>query len=574
MKNNVIQFKSNRVNTISELFKPFGNYVEEHYIPLGREGVNYVLYSPIVSDVVRLNPNNLYNSKYLEAVLGSEVIELYATRYDIATGEEEEDVQGLSQRIAEDCNDCDFTFEPGMTRGVGLYPTRSGFVMNMGKHGVFDESGYPVSRLHEGYLYTARSSGWAVDLSVKASRADFQVLKDAFSTFNFQNSLDADLVVGSVLSGIVGSALKTRPIVSFEAEAGSGKTLLLRCIATLLHKQSTARFSTPQNSAQILASIKNGSTGIILDEFEAKDYPTRTLTEVLGLFRSSFSADEDSGVVKATGGRKVTYRLSCPVFVGGINPPKFDEAMTSRSISFKLNQFFKKADVAYSNDEQVSSAVMEVSERIRSFMLQNFAVLRENARVVHGLLSGQGLASRLCDKWSTVIAGTMIFKEALCDNQVEVQNMLKALVELAVERETKKDEEFKVSEFETILLSVGVPIGGNSRRLGDLLNDWAQRGDQVDVTALKRSLETLGLNIVNIDGEPALAVAKAECFTVVSYAFKKAGMHRNVWHSVAKEIPGVIADKVVKFAKKPHRAFVFPIGQLLSEADESQEMTV
>lgn len=570
--NNVIQFKNSSAEAIGQLFKPFGNYVEEVYIPLGRDGLSYVFYSPIVSDVVKLSPNNLHNTKYLEAVLGLETIKANAWKFNIAKGTEEENIDSLSHEIAEDCNACDFVFDTGMIRGVGLYPTKNGFVLNLGKKGVFDYDGYPVSRFHDGYLYTAKSTGHFVDLDLEVNDADFRVLKDAFSTFNFQNPLDVYLVVGSVLSGIVGSALKTRPIVCFEAEAGSGKTLLLKCISTMLHKQFTARFSTPQNSAQILASIKNGSTGIIMDEFESKDYPSRTLTEVLGLFRSSFSADEDSGVVKATGGKKVTYRLSCPVFVGGISPPKFDEAMASRTINFKLNQFFGATESPYRNDEQVIAAVSSVSEKFRSFMLQNISVVCENASLIHECLAERGLSYRLCDKWCTVIAGAIMLKQALCDDQEEVEQTLMDLVELAVERETRKDEQFEVSEFETILLNLVVPIDGNSRRLGDLLHDWNLRGDQIDMTLLKRSLESLGLNIVNIGGEPSLAVAKAECFTVLSKAFKQAGMQRNVWHSIAKDMPGAIADKVVKFGKKPHRAFVFPIRQLLSETNDSHEI--
>lgn len=574
MKNNVYEFNNDRSEVTSSFFKPFGSYAEESYIALGRQGLSYLFYSPIVADVISLSPSNLRNRMFLEATFGIEFVRQHFKIFDIAKGEKVEDIQELSDRLAQECDSCSFTFDSTMVRGLGLYPTKSGFVINLGKRGVFDDRGYPIARFHQGYFYSAHNSAWNLDLGSVANQSDFGKLKDAFSTFNFETPLEVDLVIGAALTGMIGSALKTRPIVCFEAEAGSGKTLLLKCISTMLNKQTTARFSTPQNSAQILASIKNGSTGIVMDEFESKDYSTKTLTEVLGLFRSSFSADDDSGVVKATGGKRVSYRLSCPVFLGGINLPRFDEATGSRCIKLKLNRFYKRADVNCHSVDEVISAVEEVSDKLRAYMIGNFGYVRDVIGTVHDMLGGYELSSRQCDKWSTAIAGAVVYQECLNNKEFDSFDYICELIELAVAHEAGGAEEFEVSTFETVLLNIAVPIGGNTRQLGELLSDLRNHSDQIDMSLLKRSLENVGLNVVCSGGSTMLAVAKSDCFSVVSSAFKKAGMRKDVWHSTAKEMPGVIADKVVKFGKKPHRAFVFPIDQLLSEAEVLQEMTV
>lgn len=575
MKNNVNEYKNDQSEMTSTFFTPFGSYVEEAYIPLGRQGLSYLFYSPVISDVVSLSPANLRSRMFLEATFGIEFVRQNFKMFDIAKGEKVEDIQVLSDRLAQECDSCDVMFDNSMVRGLGLYPTKTGFVLNLGRRGVFDENGYPLPRFHQGYFYSAHNSSWNLDVDSIANQSDFYTLTDAFSTFNFESPLEVDIVIGAVLAGMIGSALNIRPIVCFEAEAGSGKTLLLKCISTMLHKQTTARFSTPQNSAQILASIKNGSTGIVMDEFESKDYSTKTLSEVLGLFRSSFSADDDSGVVKATGGKKVAYRLSCPVFLGGINLPKFDEATSSRCIKIKLNQFYKRLDAENPSRDEVYSAIEEVSDKLRSFMISNFAFVRDTIGMVHNMMGEYEMSSRQCDKWSVVIAGAVAYKQCLHNNEFDPLGYIVELINHAFEYEVGANASgVEASTFETILLNIAVPIGGNTRQLGDLLSDLRNHSDQIDMPLLKRSLESVGLNIVFPGGSPMLAVAKSECFSVVSSAFKKAGISRDEWHFSAKEMFGVIADKVVKFGKKPHRAFVFPIDRLLSEPHELLDIMV
>lgn len=560
MKNNNTIGSNNFAATLT-------SYVEEGgFIALGRQGLNYVIYSVLSGSVEVISHTQVSNPKFLRAALGSRFITENYTEYDESKGVREVNYTAITIDIEEKCADIDFEFSSSMVRGLGVHRTKDGeFIINLGRNGVFNTSGQPIPRFYKGNIYVARGVT-DLDLNSLASSNDFAMLKEVFSSFNFQSQMHAEVLVGSLVSGVVGSAMKNRPIISLEAEAGSGKTTLMRCVRTVLGQKTTKHLETMQNTAQVLASVKDGAKALLFDEFEAKDYSKEELKSLLSLMRASFSANEDSEIIRATGGKKVSYQISCPIYLAAITPPKFEASVTSRMITLKLAKFFKKQTSLFDSDAAVSAACEQIAPAIRAFVVQNLVVLEEFAVTAHKALTGEGYDSRTADKWAPVVAGAMLVEYGITASKAAAAEKMVFLLPVvaASENAKRQDEVFALTSLQSALLNAEFKIGASKRRLEDVIGGVIARDAESEMTASR--LESQGLRILDKgDGNFKLAISTAECFTAVKAVLVKAGVPAADWKTAIRKMTGVSSDVVVKFSGKAHRAFVLPVESLLEQ---------
>lgn len=559
--------KNNNTNGSNNFAANLTGYVEENgYIALGRQGLSYVIYSVLSGSVEVISHTQVSNPKFLRAALGTRYVTENYTQFNEAKGVREVNYDEITMDIEHNCSSMDLEFSSSIVRGLGVHRTKEGeFIINLGRRGVFNMAGQPIPRFYKGNIYVAKGVT-DLDTANMADANDFAMLKEIFSSFNFQSQMHAEVLIGSLISGIVGSAMKNRPIISLEAEAGSGKTTLMRCIRTVLGQKTTKHFETMQNTAQVLACVKDGTKAMLFDEFEAKDYSKEELKSLLSLMRASFSANEDSEIVRATGSKKSSIQINCPIYLAAITPPKFEASVTSRMITLKLAKFFKKGTSLFDTDAAVNAACEQASPAIRAFVVQNLVILEKFAVTAHKALTGEGYDSRTADKWSPVIAGAMLVEYGITASEAAAAEKLVFLLPVvaASENAKRQDEVFALVSLQSALLNAEFKVGATRHRLEDLIGGVIA-GDANSTMAASR-LEAQGIRILDKgDSTFKLAISTAECFTAVKAVLVKAGVPAMDWKNAIRKMTGVSSDVVVKFSGKAHRAFVLSVESLLEQ---------
>lgn len=111
-------------------------------------------------------------------------------------------------------------------------------------------------------------------------------------TFNWdRGELDARLILGWVMTAMVGGALRRRPVAFVPGEEGSGKSTLQELLRLLMNGALMSTSNTTQ--AGIYQKVRQDSVAIMVDEMADRE-DTRTVDKILELARIAYSGDNMS----------------------------------------------------------------------------------------------------------------------------------------------------------------------------------------------------------------------------------------------------------------------------------------
>lgn len=187
---------------------------------------------------------------------------------------------------------------------------------------------------HDGYLYTRQQSTidpWEQPLTPDESPA--RRILDDLRTWSWQRPyLDPILVLGWIVTALMGGALRARPIIFTTGGAGVGKSRLHELVRSALDNVVITSVNT--TAAGIYQRVKNDSRPVMVDELENKAGSGRA-EAVIELARVAYTGGDIS-----RGGQDheaTTFTARNSFFFSAIIPPPMGAQDKSRMAILNLN---------------------------------------------------------------------------------------------------------------------------------------------------------------------------------------------------------------------------------------------
>jgi len=420
---------------------------------------------------------------------------------------------------------------------------------------------------HGDFVYAkgeAQPRPWPDRVAAKAMAP----LLEGFATFAWKRGeLDAMLLLGWCVAGILGGALKWRPLVWVTGDKGTGKSTLHEMIehlfgGALVHASDTS-------AAGIYQALKFSSCPVTIDEMEAAE-DNRRAQMVIQLARQA-----SSGGLVLRGGQDhsgVEFIARSPfLFSSILRPPLLAQDM-SRMALLELDEW---KGTSHGLD---ADALHALGRKLRRRILDAWPGWEERLERWRQGVKGAGHNDRTADQFGTLLAGADL---ALHDRVPHADNVDEAIARYGLEHLAEQADD--LPDWQKMLdhvLTVPTDIPRSGRRVNaaQLLElrlartVTATETDAAQRDAAERDLESIGLKALRKEGLWWLAVANnhqglARLFETPtrSHWAGRSGTV-GVWVQAARRVPGAIWDnQVLRFNGAPVRVTLIPLARVLPD---------
>lgn len=350
---------------------------------------------------------------------------------------------------------------------------------------------------HQGSLYTVQPSitkPWMSPVAREESPA-VQLLAD-FKTWSWERDyLDPVLLVGWLVTALMGGALKWRPIIFTTGGAGVGKSTLHGIIEAVMGSAVMATADT--TAAGIYQNIKQDSTGVIVDEFEAsanmaKRQPVIDLARIAASGSSMFRGGADH-----TG---TSFEVRCSFFFSAINVPQLNTADKSRMVILNLGKLASSSEAGrefvYSSDQgrMLLRQVMDGYKYFRETLLPDWKQMLHKA----------DFNQRQVDTYGTLLAAAelVLGPEAMEDAGLPTTDPIAVGELIAAATKTEREEQLpnwqRCLEY---LLDSPIELYRNGERptVGGLISELqaTEQNPGIAIDVVRKSLSLAGLGLLD-----------------------------------------------------------------------------
>ena len=174
-------------------------------------------------------------------------------------------------------------------------------------------------------------------------KVDVKALCNNVSSFCWSNKMYGRLLVGWLLSAPFCGALPFRPHMWITGASSSGKSWVLKNVATPLLGNNACYFTGDSSEAGIRSALKYDAVPIVLDEFESEDIEAkRKRKRILELLRQT-SSDSDATIVKGTAdGSANVFKIVTSALLCSVRSGLDFEANRNRFIQLSFDQSKQK----------------------------------------------------------------------------------------------------------------------------------------------------------------------------------------------------------------------------------------
>jgi len=362
-------------------------------------------------------------------------------------------------------------------------------------------------RMHGGHLYTRMShtfEPWAQP--VEAHESPAQRILDYLRSWSWSRPyIDPVLVLGWLVTSLMGGALKARPVVFTTGGAGVGKSTLHELIKGVL---SNALFATVDTTAAgIYQHVKQDSLPVLVDEIEAKAGSNKAQS-VIELARVAYTGGE-----VARGGQDhdgTTFTMRSSFFMSAINPPPMMPQDVTRTALLNLEPLAehvsaKPADMEiHDNDgRMLLRQIMDGWDEFKELMQDYWEALHAHE-----------LDSRAIDTYGTLMAAAQLVvgKEGLERAGLDVSDV-KRLGEIvasatAVQRSQELQNWHRCLN-RLMQSQIDKYVGGDRDTVGTCLDNL--RADEWDLKSTRSRLYGMNCSVgqkKQIGGQYLLAIPK------------------------------------------------------------------
>lgn len=396
-----------------------------------------------------------------------------------------------------------------------------------------------------------------------------QKLVDALGTWNWKRTCDATLLLGWIVCGIMGGALKWRPLMWITGDKGTGKSTLHQLIEGLLG--NTLIKASDTTAAGIHQALKFSSRPVALDEMEAQE-DNRKAQMVIQLARQS-----SSGGTVRRGGQDHTAEefIACSAFLFSsiLRPPMLGQDL-SRQALLELDAW---SGTRHGLDED---ALHLLGRKLRRRILDGWPKWEERLERWRQGLKRVGHSDRAADQFGALLAGADM---ALTDRMPHADNVDEAVKAFGLEHLAEQSDD--VHDWQKLLDHLATtPVEFPSRRRGNAAHLMEIQTGRVAIgdnpapaiEAAARDLEAIGLKLAHYDGDGDvprgwwLAIANShqglarvfETPTRSHWAGRSGTV--GVWVQAARRVPGAIwAGQVLRFNGVSMRVTLVPLALVL-----------
>lgn len=361
----------------------------------------------------QLNATTIHSPPQLKSIFGAKAVDEYCQAQGYVKPRGKTDYEKLGDEIIDKCQDeGDFNVDQKV-RPKGVYETtpfcKGDFaIVNEGNGNIYSSpSMTPIPVFCDGYVYTDNGS-LAFNSETKAAGAkELKDLRSTLSTFHFEHEFEHIALLGLALAVIHPALAPIRPIWTISAEAGSGKTSLLQCLQALWSIDKTVLFTTEQNGAQLVSTLKTlQPNAILFDECENESYKRNIFTNVAAIARASYNSRESDAVIRAFQSNHTSIKFQVTTIFSGIQLPQLDDATISRSIPFKLQA--PKTGLKRPAMASSLKSLQEIGPKISKLLAQKAQTLMKNLKVASKFLT-PNMTERNRDKYSVMCAGILFY---------------------------------------------------------------------------------------------------------------------------------------------------------------------
>jgi len=350
---------------------------------------------------------------------------------------------------------------------------------------------------HRGKLYSVQYdilTPWQEYVDIEESPAQ-RILLD-FRTWNWgREILDPILLIGWMVTALMGGALNWRPIIYTTGGAGVGKSTLHGIIQAVLDSAVMATADT--TAAGIRQTIQQDSTAVIVDEFEggaknrSKRLPVIDLARVAASGADSHRGSSDHSAQKFT--------LKCSFFFSSIRVPELETSDKSRMAILDLTPFEERGysgedKFVYSSDDgrMILRQIMQGWKKFTDDILPDWQ------RILHKA----GFNQRAIDTYATLLAAAelVVGKNVLDDMGLpidEPDRLGQMLADMTkMERGEQKPEWLQCVEH-LLTASLETFKGGEKQTVGSIIEylEEVQLFEADDFRLNQRKLISAGLSI-------------------------------------------------------------------------------
>lgn len=540
------------------------------FIALGVHGNKFFcVISNKQNKLFKLDATTIHSPPQLKSIFGAKAVDEYCQAKGYVKSNGKADYEKLGDEIIDKCHDeGDFDVDQ-QVRPKGVYETtpccKGDFaIVNEGNGNIYSSpSMTPIPVFCDGFVYTDNGSLSFNGATKTAGAKELKALKNKLSTFFFEHEFEHLAVLGLALAVTHPALVPIRPIWTISAEAGSGKTSLLQCLQSLWSSDKTVLFTTEQNDAQLISTLKTlQPNAILFDECENESYRRNIFTKVAAIARASYNSREGDAVIRAFQSKHTSIKFQVTTVFSGIQLPQLDDATMSRSIPFKLQApktGLKRPAMATS-----LKGLEEISPKISKLLAQKAETLIKNFKVASKFLTPK-MTERNRDKYSVMCAGILFYHEVTKSGQspARILDQCADFIEVLEARNAADTPDDLVLQ---TLRNAAIDFGGQKLSFQDLCRQVSKIENESALKAVNTQVCTLGIEFEFRGQETQVYVATSKISSWLHNAFSKAKISASTWRPVLRNA-AIEKNKLKRYSglEQPHRSLLLDVSLVINQ---------
>lgn len=559
-----------KANVVAQTVEQPKTPLKEIFTALGMGSNNsFCVVSTKQNKLFQLNATIIHSPPQLKSIFGAGAVDEYCKTKGYVKSNGKIDYESLGDEIIDKCQDeGDFDVDQHV-RPKGVYwladsGTGDYAIVNQSNGNVYlAPSMTPIPVFHDGYVYTDNGTLAFNNETPTASTKQLNELEKGLSTFAFEHEFEHIAVLGLALAVIHPSLVTFRPIWTISAEAGSGKTSLLKCLQAIWSIEKTVLFTTEQNSAQLVSTLMTlQPNAILFDECEHESYKRNTFTGVAAIARASYNSRESDAVIRAFQSKHTSIKFQVTTIFSGIQLPQFDEATMSRSIPFKL--LAPKAGTKRLSMELTLERLEKIGPGISKLVAEKAHLLLKFIDIARKALSPK-MTDRNRDKYSVMCAGILFFHE-ITKSGLSTSSIVRKCRDFIEVLEARNAADTPDDLVLQTLRNAVIDFGGQKLSFQDLCKQVSKIEDESTLKAVNAQVCTMGIEFESIGQEVRVYVATSKIAIWLHNAFGKAKISASTWRPVLRSA-ATEKNKLKRYSglEQPHRSLLLDASLVINQ---------
>jgi len=373
--------------------------------PMGIHENNYVFYSKETRCMSFLSPTALSKKENLESLCDYSILD------EIFPGEKSYNAIKARRLFMQECK-AKGLYDPVMLAGVGIWKEKEtgNIVVNTGDQLIVNGVAKDYADYTSDVSY-AQLGKKIIDLNLKLSDDDIQVILDIITNYPWKEDYYKYLILGAIIQGVIGTALRWRSHLWIIGAYGTGKSTIQKSFIQVMLGKLCKNFAGKSTTeAGIRQTIGEDGFTVSIDDIDGGIKDIDKINSIIELARIC-SSDEQTLTKGSATGRAIQYRCQSPFIISSIKPYLSDPADVSRFCIVELKEPSRnyeqkkhdKKEFKMIEKKMRNHITPDLSKRWVSFCINNFTQIQELIEDTKDILDEMGFDGRERDQWAGLL---------------------------------------------------------------------------------------------------------------------------------------------------------------------------